>query len=101
MINCNQYDYIEIACMYRYPIKITMNTGEVIECTALDTPRNEAREESIKVNTEGTKSIVVLDGIGWYFKARSLCRKPALQSGFLYAIKSHLRMKIKAEFGTR
>jgi len=63
MINCNQYDYIEIACMYRYPIKITMNTGEVIECTALDTPRNEAREESIKVNTEGTKSIVVLDGI--------------------------------------
>ena len=40
-----------------------MKTGEVIECTALDTQRNEAREECIKVNTKGTENIVVLEGI--------------------------------------
>ena len=63
MISCNEYDYIEIVCMHRYPIKITLKTGEVIECTALDTQRNEAREECMKVNVDGTQTNVVLDSI--------------------------------------
>jgi Rho-binding antiterminator len=63
MINCNEHDYIEIVCMYRYPIKVTMKTGEVIAGTALDTKRNDAREECIKVSVAGAEFMLVLDSI--------------------------------------
>ena len=63
MISCQQYDYIEIACMYRYPIKLTMNSGTVIEAKALDTARNENREECIKVLMDGNEKLIVLDDI--------------------------------------
>lgn len=63
MITCDQHDYIEIACTFRYPIKVTMKSGDVIECVALDTQRNENKDECIKVNIEGVESLIVLDGI--------------------------------------
>ncbi len=63
MISCNQYDYIEIVCMYRYPINITMKTGTIIKCTPLDTQRNDAREECIKVRVDGVESLVELGHI--------------------------------------
>lgn len=63
MISCNEHDYVEIACMYRYPIKLTMKTGEVIECTALDTQYNAASEECIKVSVGGTESEIIIDKI--------------------------------------
>ena len=63
MISCNDYDYIEIVCMHRYPVKLTLKTGEVIECTALDTQLNDAREECVKVVAEGTELLIVLDTI--------------------------------------
>lgn len=63
MISCNQHDYVEIVCMYQYPIKLTMKSGEVIECTALDTHYNSARGECIKVNVGGTDSEVIIDKI--------------------------------------
>ena len=63
MISCSQYDYIEIACMHRYPIELTMKSGSMIRGTALDTQRNEYREECIKVVVEGLESLVVLDNI--------------------------------------
>lgn len=63
MISCDQHDYIEIACMYRYPIKLTMKSGSVIECTALDTQRNDNGEECIKVAFRGVENLVELDGI--------------------------------------
>jgi len=63
MISCSEYDYIEIVCMFNYPVKITMKTGETIECTALDTQRNEIREECIKVELEGAETCIVLDNI--------------------------------------
>lgn len=63
MISCNEYDYIEIVCMYRYPIRLALKSGAIIEGTALDTQRNEAREECIKVDVNGTEVLVVLDGI--------------------------------------
>ena len=48
MISCDQYDYIEIVCTFQYPIKVTMKLGDVVECVALDTARNENKEECIK-----------------------------------------------------
>ena len=63
MISCNDYDYIEIACMHQFPIKITLKSGEIIECKALDTQRNEAREECIRVSLDSTETNIVLDAI--------------------------------------
>lgn len=60
MISCDQHDYIEIVCMFRYPIKLTMKSGELIECTALDTVLNEHKDECIKVAVNGSERLVIL-----------------------------------------
>ena len=64
MISCEEYDYIEIACLYRYPIKLTMSEGKQVKGVALDTRRNSKNEECIQVgiNTDYTE-LVVLDDI--------------------------------------
>lgn len=63
MISCDQHDYIEIVCMYRYPVKLTMKSGAVIKGTALDTQRNDHQEECIKIGAAGTEQLLVLDEI--------------------------------------
>lgn len=63
MISCNQYDYIEIVCLYRYPITLQLKSGKHIECQALDTKRNDAREECIEVMINEEKQLIVLDEI--------------------------------------
>lgn len=63
MISCNQHDYIEIVCMYRYPIKLTLKSGDIIQGIAVDTQRNEQRAECIKVDIDGMEQLVVLDEI--------------------------------------
>ncbi|QEY16505.1 transcriptional regulator [Cellvibrio sp. KY-GH-1] len=61
MISCNQHDYIEIVCMYRYPVKLTLKSGEIIEGAAVDTVSDELREECIKLATESGETLVVLN----------------------------------------
>lgn len=63
MISCNQHDYIEIVCMYHYPIKLTLKSGDIIEGIALDTQRNDQRDECIKIDIEGVEKLVVLEEI--------------------------------------
>lgn len=63
MISCNEHDYIEIACTYQYPLKLTLKSGEVIQCIAKDTSFNESRDECIKVVSGSTELLVVLDQI--------------------------------------
>ena len=63
MISCNEYDYIEIVCLYRYPVRLTMKVGESIKGVALDTSRNESKNECIKLNANETEILVELDGI--------------------------------------
>lgn len=63
MIRCSEYDYIEIVCMYRYPIRILTKKGQEIDCIALDTSRNDAREECIKVKVNELESNIVLDTV--------------------------------------
>ncbi len=63
MITCAQHDYIEIVCTFRYPIKLTMKSGIVIECVPLDTKLNENKVECIKVDLNGDDSLIVLDDI--------------------------------------
>lgn len=63
MISCNQHDYIEIVCMYHYPIKLTLKSGDIIQGVALDTQRNDHRDECIKIDIEGVVQLVVLEEI--------------------------------------
>ena len=63
MVTCDQTDYIEIACMFRYPVRLTLKSGAAIECTALDTARNESREECIKVLIKDNEQLVTLDDL--------------------------------------
>lgn len=63
MISCNLYDYIEIACMHRYPLKITMQNSEVIEGVALDTSLDNERNECIKIQQENQIRLVILQQI--------------------------------------
>lgn len=63
MISCEKYDYIEIVCMHHYPIKLTMKSGDVLECTAIDTARNDLKQECIMVNHDRYEKLVVLENI--------------------------------------
>ena len=63
MISCNHYDYIEIVCMHRYPIKLTMKNGAIIEGIALDTKRNVSRDECILIKIDQTNCLVILNDI--------------------------------------
>ena len=63
MISCDQHDYIEIACMYRYPLRIRLKSKLIIDCTALDTQQNEHHEECIKVSITETEKLIILNDI--------------------------------------
>lgn len=63
MISCDHHDYIEIACTYRYPIKLTMKSGNVIQGIALNTAFNAGKDECIRVDLEGAEKLVVLGDI--------------------------------------
>ncbi|HAS6190527.1 TPA: transcriptional regulator [Vibrio vulnificus] len=63
MISCHEYDYIEIVCMYHYPVKLILKSGETYLGVALDTERNSARNECIKLGVENGSVLVELDSI--------------------------------------
>ena len=63
MMSCDQHDYIEIVCTYHYRIKLTLKSGDVIQGIALDTQRNENKDECIKIENNGVEQLIVLDEI--------------------------------------
>ncbi|KXF82587.1 Rho-binding antiterminator [Enterovibrio coralii] len=63
MIKCSDYDYIEIVCLFHYPVRLTLKTGELIEGVAQDTRRNENKDECVLLDVEGSEQLVVLDTI--------------------------------------
>lgn len=63
MIPCDLHDYVEIACTFGYPLRLTMKSGEVIEGRALDTQRDAQRRECIAIEVGGSIRLVVLDSL--------------------------------------
>lgn len=63
MITCSEYDHIEIVCLYHYPIEISLKSGKVLTCIAIDTKRNIDRMECIEVDVRGDTQLVLLDNI--------------------------------------
>ncbi|MDV7104619.1 Rho-binding antiterminator [Vibrio sp. TH_r3] len=73
MITCQEYDYVEVACLYRYPVRLTMKSGEILQGIALDTSRNENRKECIKISRNEIDMLIELDSI---FKLQILADNP-------------------------
>lgn len=63
MLDCDLHDYIEIVCMYHYPLRLTLHSGAVLCGTALDTRYNSARQECLLLADAGLEQWVVLDDI--------------------------------------
>ena len=76
MMSCDQHDYIEIACTFRYPVRLILNSGAIVEGKALDTQRNEARQECLKLSMAGVESLIVLKEIS---RMEACTRNPYFQ----------------------
>ena len=63
MISCEYHDYIEIACLYNYRIRLILDSGVQLEGVAVDTVRNHDKEECIKIRDENSEHLVVLDSV--------------------------------------
>ena len=61
MFSCHHHDYVEIVCLFQYPIKLTLISGPSIEGVAVDTVYNDVRQECIKIDVAGIARLVVLD----------------------------------------
>ena len=48
-ISCDLYDYIEIACLYKIPVRLELKDGSFIEGNADDTIINDDKDECMKL----------------------------------------------------
>ena len=59
-MKCAEQDYIEIACLYKMPIALTLDNSNKVEGVAKDTVYNEHKEECIVLDTaDGELSIAL------------------------------------------
>ncbi|MBB1454491.1 Rho-binding antiterminator [Pseudoalteromonas sp. SG43-5] len=63
MISCNQYDYIEIACMHHLSIELILKNGDGVCGIATDTKRNALKQECIAINVNGELKLIELSSI--------------------------------------
>ncbi len=63
MISCNQYDYIEIACMHHLSIELILKNGDGVCGIATDTKRNALKQECIGINVSGELKLIELTSI--------------------------------------
>jgi Rho-binding antiterminator len=63
MLSCDLHDYVEIVCLYHYPLKLTLNSGAIVTGTADTTCYNDQRQECLVIEYEGKAQLVALDDI--------------------------------------
>lgn len=61
-ISCELHDYIEIACMHGYRVKLTLRDGQIVEGKALDTLTTADKREYLVIDN-GHKEQVELNRI--------------------------------------
>ena len=63
MISCDKHDYIEVACLYRLAVELTLSSGEKYSGQAKDIQLDENRNECILLSLEngGDKTIPLSD----------------------------------------
>jgi len=63
MLKCDLHDYIEIVCLYHYPLQLTLSSGTVLTGTAETTRYNDQRQECLVIKQNDSEQLVVLDDI--------------------------------------
>ncbi|SEH85567.1 transcriptional antiterminator, Rof [Rheinheimera pacifica] len=63
MLKCDLHDYIEIVCLYHYPLQLTLSSGAVLTGTAVTTRYNDQRQECLVIKQNASEQLVVLDDI--------------------------------------
>ena len=63
MLSCDLHDYIEIVCLYQYPLKLTLSSGAVLTGTARTTNYNDKRQECLLLQQQETEQQVLLEEI--------------------------------------
>ena len=62
-MRCEQHDYIEIACLYQYPVILDLASGEQMEGIALDTARNDMGAECLKIRAGDEVRLLPLESL--------------------------------------
>jgi Rho-binding antiterminator len=63
MLKCDLHDYIEIVCLYHYPLQLTLSSGAVLSGTALTTRYNDKRQECLVIKHHDSEQLVLLEDI--------------------------------------
>ena len=63
MISCANHDYIEIACMYRFEVRLVLENGWVAQGKAFQTVLNENKEECLVLETKSGNKLIVLQQV--------------------------------------
>ena len=63
MLKCDLHDYIEMVCLYHYPLKLTLSDGTVLTGTALTTRYNQQRQECLIIKQNDSEQHLVLEDI--------------------------------------
>lgn len=56
-IACHLHDYIEIACLHGYRVRLTLRTGVIIEGRAIDTGIDTCRQEYVLLQDQARQKI--------------------------------------------
>lgn len=56
-ISCELHDYLEIACLYGYQIRLTLKNGQLVEGKAIDTLTSTDKREYLVIENEQKQPI--------------------------------------------
>ncbi|MBC8210623.1 MAG: Rho-binding antiterminator [Gammaproteobacteria bacterium] len=60
MISCALHDYIEIACLYHYRIKLQLRTGQSVDAKAISTETSADKKEYLLVDSGSQRQRIEL-----------------------------------------
>lgn len=56
-ISCELHDFVEVACMYRYQLKLILKNEQMIEGTAIDIVNTPERQECLIIDNDSRMQI--------------------------------------------
>lgn len=59
-LDCAVVDNLELACLHRYKLAVTMNDGEQLEGQAINLTTNDDRQECLILDMHGNARIIIL-----------------------------------------
>ena len=57
VIDCELHDFVEVACMYRYQLKLILKDGQVIKGEAIDIVNTPEKRECLVIENDGRHQV--------------------------------------------